>query len=853
MKFFKLTKIRRLIILGATLIASILSIVLGSHYYVKDNARLSIEYGGGAEYLVKIKTDSKTQSAASIATDVAQEIYDRINPTGNNGANAEPEISGNDASVRVIYPDTAGEDEKKRIEDLIISKPHFTFTDVFGNPLFDENGIFRRTELQGAKGLVMSSKPYLMPASDPTHKYSQVPLKSGAARNVYQNGEHKVEINLIPSKSIEWTKATQYISSLKNGQNQIVAWLDIDKFIQNLALNYPQFLVNAHGNPVLAARVDGKASSALLKNTIDASQYLISQAKVEKVLSGNSFVVQGSFTQKSASELARKINYGASNYSLEKIYSNYIKASYGTNAFHKAIIAGLIVFIFIAIFLVANYGLLGALSTISIALYVFITLALFTVMRGEYSPETIAALIIGIGMAVDANIITFERLKSEVYFGSSIKKASKDSNKKSLSTIFDANITTLIVAFVLFFFGTRNIIGLSVTLILSILLTLIVMLGFTRMMATTLVNTGMFETRRKWLGIQPKFDNSVQAKINKIDFIKSSKWFALGSSLVLGAGMIVMSITAGIAGTFSGGFNLSQEFKGGTVVQISNPLKVGSDTRDLPLSDSEKDEITKALIDAGAASSDIENIYNSNNELTSIKLSTDSDINVGQFQTAITKSHPHFKVYSSNTTTDVAQKILHDAMLAVLIAILAIVIYTLIRFRWTYSFAAIVALVHDGLIVTAVFVITRVEISPVFIAGLLSIIGYSINDTIVTFDRVRENMQAHIGEHTKETIKEIANRSIRETLKRSLLTSFTTIMAVVILMSFGNATKITFNIAMLVGLVAGTYSSIFIATYLWTKLEWKRQAWIKNRENKSFWKTEGVEEQTFEGINDFSA
>ncbi|RTZ68084.1 MAG: hypothetical protein DSZ21_02470 [Tenericutes bacterium] len=146
--------------------------------------------------------------------------------------------------------------------------------------------------------------------------------------------------------------------------------------------------------------------------------------------------------------------------------------------------------------MIVNYGLLGALSTISIALYTFLTLMMFTVMRGEYSPESIAALILGLGMSVDANIITFERLKSEVYSGSTLNKANTIANRRSLTTIFDANITTLIVAFVLFIFGTRNIKGLSVTLIISIFFTLVIMLGFTRLTSTLLVKTGMFDKRK---------------------------------------------------------------------------------------------------------------------------------------------------------------------------------------------------------------------------------------------------------------------------------------------------------------------------------------------------------------------
>ena len=840
MKYFKLNKIRRFIILGVTAVAAILAIALGSSLYVSKNARKSIEYGGGAEYVVRIVPEGShaADKAKLMATDVAQEIYERIDSLGIAGATANPEISDDGARVRVTYPGVATEEQRKEVEKLITEKPTLTFTDVYGNPLFDANQNFH-TSLRGHHELMI----------DPTSK-SVLPLVSGGAHSIYSADKYQVAINLIPAKSAEWTKATQYLSTLPKGQNQVIAWLNLKEFISTMKTKWPTIWSAANGNPLVAAKVSaGKDKASVLReHTIDASKYLISQATVAQVLSGRSFVIEGSFNQAQAKDLAKKINYGASHYKLKTEYSNYIGATYGTDAFHKAMIAGVIVFALIAVFLIANYGLLGALSTISIALYVFITLAMFTVMRGEYSPEAIAALIIGIGMAVDANIITFERLKSEVYSGSSLQKGFKDANKKSLSTIFDANITTLIVAFVLFFFGTRNIVGLSVTLILSIVLTLIVMLGFTRFASTMLVRTGVFDNKQHLLGMKPKFDVKVQKKIDKFDYIKNAKWFTLGSAVIFTAGIIVLAVTAAIAGHFSGGFNLSQDFTGGTILQ----LIPGEHSNSISATDAKA--FTDFLATKGINPADITTTM-SGTDIVSMKYQTvDTFANVTDWKTQFAAlSSSDVKFTQSITTSDVAQKILKDAMIAVAIAIAGIIIYTLIRFKWTYSIAAIIALVHDALIVVAVFVIARVEISPVFIAGLLSIIGYSINDTIVTFDRLRENMNLEVGNVSKERIKEIANKSIKETLKRSLLTSLTTILSIVVLMAFGNATKMSFNLAMLVGLIAGTYSSIFIATYLWTKLETRRQNAIVSRGEKKFWDTNEPEEQTFKGINEFNS
>lgn len=813
------------------MVAAILAIALGSSLYVSKNGRKSFEYGGGAEYLVKISPDSKyLQNGNFNGAEIANEIYERINALGINGADAKYESSGGVDRVRVTYPDISNDEQKEAIEKLITKKPKLVFTDIYGNPLFDK---FQRFNSQ----LVGHHESMIDPLSE-----SITPLASGGAQGVIEGGEYKVKINLIPSKEDQWTEATKYIASLPEKQRKVVAWLDIKEFVTFMKGKYPSIWAQAKGNPYIAAHVTG--SSSLRTHTIDAANFLISDASVSGPLTGSSFVIQGTFpTLTSAKDLAKKINYGSSKYRLDLEYSNYVGASYGTDSFNKAMIAGLIVFTLIAVFLVANYGLLGALSTISIALYVFITLTLFTVMRGEYSPEAIAALIIGVGMAVDANIITYERLKNEVYGGSSLQKGYKDANRKSLSSIFDANITTLIVAFVLFFFGTRSIIGLSVTLILSIALTLVVMLGFTRFTATMLVKTGVFNERKQWLGMHQKFDVAVQEKINKFDYIKSSKWFALGSGIIFAIALIVLAVTAGIAGSFSGGFNLSQDFTGGTLIELI-PSKGNA-----VINATDVQSFENVLQSHGIDKSSLQYTF-SGTDVTTIKyVSKETYDGIATWANAMNLTTGKF--IQSITSSNVASELVKNAMIAVGVAVLAIIAYTLLRFHWTYSIAAIIALLHDALIVVGLFVITRVEISPVFIAGLLSIIGYSINDTIVTFDRIRENMKKHEGAINEGVVKHIANTSIRETLKRSLLTSFTTIVAVIVLMSFGNATKMSFNLAMLVGLIAGTYSSIFIASYIWTKLEIRRIRARAKRESGTYWNTGDVEEQIFVGINEF--
>ncbi|MCK5867128.1 MAG: protein translocase, partial [Mycoplasmataceae bacterium] len=769
MKRFKNNKIRRLVILGVTLVAAILTVALGSSLYVGKNGRKSIEYGGGAEYVVGIKSSDSHKISKSEADGISEEIASRVDSLGISGATATAE-TGDIYKVRVRYPGVTTKEKKEAIGEIITKKPHLTFTDVYGNPLFNRNKRFNR-QLHGDP-----KKNIINPRTE-----SNSPIKGGAHAVSSSSKGYEVQINVIPFLRSEWFAATRYLAGLPKGKQEIVAWLNIKDYIKKyLANGYnTQYQKNPLVNPVGAAYYKGRNLFKTPK--LNLANHLISRATVSRALSGKSFVITGGFDIKKAKQLARKINYGATNYRLDLQYSNYITATYGSNAFNKAMIAGLIVFVVIAIFLVANYGLLGALSTISISLYIMITLAMFTLMRGQYSPESIAALIIGVGMAVDANIITFERLKREVYNGASLQKGFKDSNRKSLSTIFDANITTMIVAVVLFFFGTRNIIGLSVTLILSIILTLIVMLGFTRFTTTLLVKTGIFNNKRHLLGIKPIFDVKVQNIIEKPNYIKSAKYFMIISSTIFAAAFILLIVMTIKSGAYTDAFNLSREFTGGTIIEITNPGKN-------PIIDPAHIQgLKNDLQQHGAIIGNIEEIRGTGG-ITALKYATRDVISPINGVIGINNI---YNASTSLTSTSVASELVRNALITIGIAIGGVILYTLLRFKWTYSIAAIIALLHDGLIVLAIFMLTRVEISPIFVAGLIAIMGYSINDTIVTFDRVRERMSKFEGEMTKENIRMIANKSIKDTLKRSILTSLTTISAVLILMAFGNATKLS--------------------------------------------------------------
>ncbi|VEU77099.1 protein translocase subunit SecDF [Mycoplasmopsis columbina] len=851
-KFFKnlvsLSNWKRITIAVITLISAILTVVFGSLFYVSKNVNKSVEYGGGVEFLVQVTDQTSDKTTDKFTQNVAGALSNRL--TGGTEFNGTKVQTQGDGKILITRNGSLTDAERKNFEDIIINKPNLVLTDTNMIPIF-VNGEFNENK---------ETLDY-----ENISKYIP-PLKPSGASNqfIQTSGKYNVLIKLLDKNAErEWTDATSYIAS--SPDQTILMWLNLDELVSVAKERFSAQWIKAKENPYNFVHVDEALSDSngrrniLKENQIKAKDFLISEARAASPLSGDSFTITGNFNEGEAKQLAANINFGTSKYKLDILSSNYISASSVGDSFNKALIAGIIVFAIISIFMIVNYGLLGALSTISIALYVFLTLLMFTILRGEYSPVTIAALIIGIGIGVDANIITFERLKSEVYAGEKIKKAIKNSNRLAMSSIIDANLTTLIVSFTLFYFGTSAVRGFSLSLVFSVIFTLLIMLFFTKGISNLIVGTGFFNKRLWLLGIKYKKINNLKtnALYRRFDYVKHAKWFIIGSLVFVLIGLIVFSSVAGSNKEFWSGFNRSFEFQGGINISIE-----GKDTYIITQNDATA--IKNFIINNQNALGikDVAKYTNilpidSSNTMFKISIKTAQDLNnnVEQIKSLILQQYPDVHVWSYGISSIEAQNLVKNALLAVGISFIGIILYTLIRLKWTYSFAAIVGLLHDVLLTIAFIVITRLELSPIIVAAVLSIIAFSINDTIVVFDRIRERVSLVYYKNFLDAkqIKEIANSSIADTIKRSLYTSLTTIMAVIVLLAFKDATNLAFNLTMIFGLAIGAYSSIFICTWLWVKLETIRQLGIKKREESKFWVISKDEEQIFPGINDFIA
>ena len=562
----------------------------------------------------------------------------------------------------------------------------------------------------------------------------------------------------------------------------------------------------------------------------------LSAATVKQGFSSD-VIITGNFTKEEAESLVELINSGALPTELEEISSRTVEASFGINSLNKTMFAGGIgILIVIGIMLVV-YRFSGFIASIGVLLYTLLTFVVFYLINGVLTLPGIAAMLLGIGMSVDANVIVFERIKEQLKIGKSLKEAFKIGNKSSLSSVIDSNITTMIVAVILFIFGESSVKGFATMLIISIIVTVLVMIVLVRYMLSLFVKLDVFSDKLGlFIGMNKKKivkSKDIIIPFKNLEFVKNKKYF-LGFTIILFVVGGIISVTKGA--------NLGVDFTGGTTITISNNDEIKlDDVKDyLKI---EKYTIRKEEV----TSEDI---------VITISEVLDKD-DIKKLSSELEKEF--------DTTTDiytvskvVKQELTKNAIYSLVIASIGILIYVAFRFKFNYAVAAIIALVHDSLLIFLFFCIFRLEITTIFIAAVLTIIGYSINDTIVTFDMIRDNyskkLMAKIGKKKKdieevkldeEELTSVVNDSVRITLFRSILTTLTTILPVICLMIWGAREVVNFNIALLVGFIAGVYSSIYISNQIWLMLEIKKNKKVK-KQNKD---DDELEELQIKGVN----
>lgn len=524
----------------------------------------------------------------------------------------------------------------------------------------------------------------------------------------------------------------------------------------------------------------------------------VSVPKVNAVLSDGKAVISPMESYEAAESLASTIRIGGLKLELEELHSKVVGAQLGVEAIDTSLKAAAIGFAIVVILMIAIYYVAGFAASIALCLYVALVVLLLNGFDMTLTLSGIAGIILSIGMAVDANVIIFARIREELGAGKSVKSAIAAGFDKALSAIVDGNITTLIAAAVLLLLGPGAIKGFAQTLALGIVLSMFTALVITKLLMKAFYALGFRDA--KWYGVGKEHKT--------IDFLSKRNVFFAASIAVIVAGFVAMGVFKAKTGD---ALNYSLEFKGGTAttVTFNESRTLEEITADIV---PEVESVTGSAVQIQTVQDSNEVIFKTNS-LSMEKREALNQMFAEKFSVDETK------ITSETISSTISNEMKSDTVMAVIVAIICMLIYIRIRFSdLRFGISGVVALVHDVLVVLAFYAFARVSVGNTFIACMLTIVGYSINATIVIFDRVRENMHTMTK---KDELKDIVNRSVTQTLSRSILTSLTTFVMVAVLYILGVTSIREFALPLMVGIVCGAYSSVCITGAFWYVLRQK--------------------------------
>ncbi len=521
----------------------------------------------------------------------------------------------------------------------------------------------------------------------------------------------------------------------------------------------------------------------------------VSVPKVNAAITDGKCVIEGMKTFDEADSLASYIRIGGLNLELKELQSEVVGAQLGSSALSTSLLAAAIGLIIVMAFLIFMYRVPGVAASLALALYTGLMLFVLWAFDITLTLPGIAGIILSIGMAVDANVIIFARIREEIAAGKSVIASIEIGFKKALSAIVDGNVTTLIAAAVLGVLGSGTVKGFAITLAIGVVLSMFTALVITRILMNALYAVGVRDA---------KFYGKAK-KIKNVDFVGKKAIFFTCSILVICVGIVGMAVH-GIKGDKS--LNYSLEFLGGTSTTVEF-----NEAYTLAQAD---DEIVPKIADV-IGSNDIQTqVVDNTNQIIFKTKSLDLEQREA-LNTMLEKDYSvdASAITSSNIGSTVSGEMRSQSMLAVVVAAFFMLLYIWFRFKdLRFAGSAIIALIHDVLVVLALYAVARISVGSAFIACMLTVIGYSVNDTIVIFDRIRENKKT-LRDESPESLRALANDSITQTLSRSISTSLTTVVMVLMLLILGVTSIREFALPLLVGIVCGTYSSICIATELW--------------------------------------
>ena len=740
----------------------ILIVALLSLFPLLKNISFGLDLAGGFEVLYKVDS----LDGKKVTTDMVNSTYKIIEKRVNSLGVSEPEISVEGNNIRVQLAGVTNADEARKNISKVGS---LTFRDTNDK-------------------LLMTSDV----------------LESGKASVTTNNTTGSYEISLKIKDKDKFYKVTKSISEKED--NYITIWLDYEEGVDS-------YYHDNNGKQV-------RESCGDLTNSHCLSAATVSQGFASDV------VIQGNFSKEEATSLVDLINSGSMPTKLEEISSRSVTASFGKDSLNKTFIASVIGIAVIILFMILLYKLAGFIASVGILGYTALTILIFNLVGGKLTLQGIAALVIGIGMAVDSTVISFSRIKEELKAGAGLTTAFKLGTKQSIMSIVDANLTTLLAAIILFIFGESSVKGFATMLIISIVVTFIVMVFLIRYLVGLFVRSDIFNNHR-YLFIGYKNKNK---ECKSFDFVKYHKIIIMFVSILILVGSVFI---------FTKGLNLGIDFKGGSSITVTSDNKI------------KKNDITK---DIRKLKYDIDSIEQINNNTVYV---TVTDV-LNNKKTESTEEYFNNKYKATTSVGAVSNVVKKDltmnAIKALIIAIIGIVIYISIRFKFSYAISSISALIHDSLLVVILFAFLNLEVSSIFIAAILAIIGYSINNTIVIFDRIRENKKKLYNNtiKKKEDLICVINTSLNQTVMRCVITTITTMIPVVSLIFLGSYEILNFNLALLFGLTVGTFSSLMLAPVIWYLIERRKIGKPKKRkwyEDDPKARKKEPEELKIKGIN----
>lgn len=640
----------------------------------------------------------------------------------------------------------------------------------------------------------------------------QVLEEMGKAGTVYfllAQGDDGIENFAYDPETKTYSKFTRSIEEIIAAGNLVIDGSHIKeaKVVTDPNAYTKEYLVdltfNDEGKDRFAAATAKASLYSDLRNVI-AIVYdgeVVCFPSVSSAITNGSAVIQGQSSFEEAEELASTIRIGALPIELKEIRSQVVGARLGSEALRTSLIAGLIGFIVLGIYMIIRYRVPGVAAFLALCLYVMMVITAINICEVTLTLPGIAGIILSIGMAVDANVIIFTRIREEMAGGKTVRSAVHSGFKKARSAIIDGNVTTLIAAIVLYLRGSGTVKGFAITLGIGIVLSMVSAMLLTRFILLLFVDLGA--NSEKAIG-------NVEKRIS-YDFVGKLKKTLLIPAAVVAVGVVFIVLNCGKYGSL---FNFSLDFVGGTSTEVRFNSEIPENVQ------KEMEELTKKTIGKNA---EVSIVKDSNAVI--IKTTDQNNEERLAMLNALAEKYgvDSEQVEAETISSMISGEMRNDAIWATVIAVICMLVYILIRFRnINFAISSVLALLHDVLMVALVYVFAArfITVGSTFIACILTILGYSINDTIVIFDRIREEMKESDGD---TTLAQIVNSCISETISRSVDTSVTTLFMVIALSILGVASIREFSIPLIVGIVAGCFSSVMIAGPVWHTFESARQ------------------------------